>query len=59
MNVVAAVFAEFENSIERGGDRHARPRRTTEPAKRLVDLAAPQTPCRPERDPRPATGGTA
>jgi len=57
--VVAAVFAEFENSIERGGDRHARPRRTAEPAKRLVDVAAPKTSRRPESDPRLTTGGAA
>jgi hypothetical protein len=40
MNVVVAVFEEFENSVARGGDRYVRPRRAAEAADRLVDVTA-------------------
>jgi hypothetical protein len=36
--LVDMVFGEFENSVERGGDRYVRPRRPAAPADRLVDI---------------------
>jgi hypothetical protein len=46
--VKGAIFAEFARAVE-AGDSHG--------LQRLVDEVTPETPRRPERDPRPATGG--